>query len=137
MRGRLPLDAVRRTRQVRQLALFPPRIGCRRRAVAGLERRGLDYLLLIFHPHLPRTSRLDENDWRDAWLRNLLDELDVPYIWTKDLFRRDASTEPLAFERYILPDNGHPTTYFNELIAAEIKRHVLQGPIRVHPGLTD
>jgi hypothetical protein len=76
---------------------------------------------------MPGVSPLDrETDWRDPFLRNLLQEHKIPYIWTKEVFKKDITKQGknISFERYIMPDNGHPTSYFNQLIAREIKTYI-------------
>lgn len=95
--------------------------------VNELEANNIDYVFVIFHPHVPGLSTLDsESDWRDPWLRKLLDDNQVPYIWSKDLFRQDTGDDEPSFDRYIIPNDGHPTTHFNELISQEIKGVVLE-----------
>ena len=84
-------------------------------------------MFLVFHPHWLGKSTLDSNsDWRDRFIKQLLDDNDVPYIWTKDIYRQDTKNKDMSFDSYIIPDDGHPTTYFNELIAEEMKRHILE-----------
>jgi hypothetical protein len=46
----------------------------------------------------------------------------MPYIWSKELFWQD--TKGKAF----MLSDGHPTSYFNSLIAEEIKRYALENP---------
>lgn len=66
-----------------------------------------------------------EDNWRDRLLRERLAHHQVPYIWSKDLILADPAWTGSNLDLYMLLDNGHPTTYFNTLIAAEIRRHVL------------
>lgn len=100
-----------------------------------LDEQQIDYCFLIFHPHFPGVSTLDrESDWRDPFLRTFLDSAGVPYIWSKDLYRRDAGDSPPPFDQYIVPTHGHPTTRFNRIIAAEILRRIHEiGPGRKVP----
>lgn len=96
--------------------------------VKEMRDRDLDFVFLVFHPHWPGVSTLDgESDWRDPFLRELLEQHDIPYIWAKDIFRTDIqSRDDFTIDEYIVRSNGHPTTYFNELVAAEIKRYVME-----------
>lgn len=96
--------------------------------IQELNAKNLEYFFVIFHPHFPGVSRLDEeNDWREIFLKNLLHEYNIPYIWSKAIFQQDVKKRggKFSFADYILPDNGHPTSYFNMLIADEIKKSVL------------
>ncbi len=92
--------------------------------IKELRAKNIDFVFLIFHPHWPGVSTLDDKeiDWRDPFLKQLLQENDVPYIWSKTLFQQGT-----AGEAFILPD-GHPTTYFNKVVAEEIKRYALESP---------
>jgi hypothetical protein len=93
--------------------------------ISTLESHDLDFVFLIFHPNVSGVSPItEESDWRDPFLEQLLQENNVPYIWSKRLVPRNEG-EVLDVSDYFLED-GHPTTHFNELIAAEIKDFVLQ-----------
>ena len=96
------------------------------RSVEQLRALNLDFVFLIFHPDLPGVSKLtDPPDWRESFLRPLLDQHDIPYIWSRDIFSYDSRETQKPPQDYIGRD-GHPTSYFNGLIAAEIKRTVMQ-----------
>ena len=95
--------------------------------VKELRSNNFDYVFLIFHPHWPGVSSLyDETDWRDSFLKQLLHENNIPYIWSKDLFKQDSRDGKYSYDDYISPDNGHPTTHFNKLIADEIKKYMME-----------
>ena len=94
-----------------------------------LQAKEMDFVFLIFHFVKPGDAIFDpreENNYRDNFLREFLTKNQVPYIWSKDLIRED--TDEMAFDltRYIAPDNGHPTSYFNTLIAAQIKKYAIE-----------
>lgn len=91
-----------------------------------LRERSLDHLFVIFHPQWAGVSTLDgPDDWRDEFLRQVLEERKLPFVWTKDLLRADREARALSWNDYIDPDNGHPTTRYNRLVAAEIRSRVL------------
>lgn len=95
------------------------------RAIADLKARDLDFVFLIFHSE--DDFRLDEDlEWRNAYLRDILDRNEVPYIWSRDLVREDEHYADYQHERYIIPIDGHPTSYLNGLIANRIKEIVLR-----------
>ena len=94
--------------------------------VDELKAKKLDFLFVVFHPHAVGINPLDDNsNWRDQFLQELLIELEVPYVWSKKLFELDTQNRDFSFDEFIIPGNYHPTTYFNNLIAQEIKKYIL------------
>jgi hypothetical protein len=94
-------------------------------ALKELKNHNIDFIFLVFHPHIPGISSLDkESDWRDPFLRNLFQRFDVPYIWSKDLIKDLGPMNALDYSDYMGPD-GHPTTLFNTIIAERIQEVVL------------
>ncbi len=59
-------------------------------------------------------------------MKNFLEKHNIPYIWTIDLIEQDTLYDKYDIPKYIIPGDGHPTTYFNTLIANEIKRAVIE-----------
>ena len=59
-----------------------------------------------------------------------MDENQIPYIWSKDLILQDYKGSLTDFgknsDQYFIPNNGHPTTYNNTLIARELKKYILE-----------
>lgn len=97
--------------------------------VKELRTNNIDYVFLIFHPNWSGVSTLDdETGWRDSFLKQLLHENNIPYIWSKDLFKQDSRDGKYSYDDYINPGIGHPTTHFNRLIADEIKKYTLENP---------
>ena len=92
-----------------------------------LNESGNRFTFLVFH--FVDTSNYDfgvlQDSWRDNLLRDLIQENRVDYIWSKDLIRSDRAFDPKDVSNFIIPENGHPTTYLNSLIAREIKSFVL------------
>ncbi|MBL7962794.1 MAG: hypothetical protein JNM31_03020 [Flavobacteriales bacterium] len=101
------------------------------RVVDQLRSSGVDFVFVVFHYLTPDQTEWmvgREDNWRDRMLRDFLDERNVPHIWSKDLILQDSAWTGDNLERYMLLDNGHPTTYFNALIAREMKKSVLAAP---------
>lgn len=95
--------------------------------VKELKTNNIDYVFLVFHPHWYGVSTLnDEANWRDSFLKRVFHENNIPYIWSKDIFQQDSKDRPFSYDDYIIPGNGHPTTYFNKLISDEIKKYTLE-----------
>ena len=62
-------------------------------------------------------------DWHDAWLRETLDELEIPYILSIDVVREALPQATL--DELFVPENGHPSTWFNQVITDAIARRVV------------
>ena len=64
-----------------------------------LRAEKIDFVFLIFHPHTPGVSTLDnENNWRDRFLKQFLEEHNLPHIWSKEILRRDVEGNNLQHE---------------------------------------
>ncbi len=99
------------------------------RVVDSLRTHDIPFLFVVFHyltPDQPEFMVSREDNWRDQMLRAFLEDHHVPYIWSKDVIRRDPAWTGANLDRYMIMSNGHPTTYLNELIAEEMKRMVLE-----------
>ncbi len=97
------------------------------RAIERLRSSRVDFVVLVFHYLTPDQEEWmvgREDNWRDRLLRERLAHHGVPYIWSKDLILSDPAWTGANLDKYMLLDNGHPTTYFNTLIAAEIRKAV-------------
>lgn len=93
-----------------------------------LTSRKLDFIFLIFHPDQVRgVGDLNENikDWRSTFIRRILDENNIPYIWSKDIILQNMKDENLSLNDHFIPGDGHPTTLQKELLAERIKEFVL------------
>jgi hypothetical protein len=97
--------------------------GLIRDMVAELRSHQLQFVFVIFRAQWPTSLR--NEDWRDRFLDETLRELHAPVIRTKDLIVAAAEAEGRAFPDFFVAD-GHPTSHLNELIAAEIKKHVIE-----------
>ncbi len=89
-------------------------------AISELEARRLDYVILVFHARRELRRGLD---WRSTWLRSLLDDRRVSYLWSYDILRREASD--VDVDQLFDPRNVHPTTLANRIIARSIAEHVI------------
>lgn len=95
--------------------------------VKELRTNNIDYVFLIFHPLFPGVNTLDDKtDWRDSFLKQVLHENNIPYIWSKDVLKQDSMDGKYSKDDYIIPENGHPTAHYNRLIAEEIKRYTIE-----------
>ena len=90
--------------------------------VQELCRRDIPFLFIIFHSG----SAILREDWRNPWLRNMLERNTIPYVWSKDLLTQLESE--LGIDALIGLQHSHPTTLYNETIAREIQ-HFIQGPL--------
>ncbi|MDD5556053.1 MAG: hypothetical protein PHN82_02260 [bacterium] len=81
--------------------------------------RGLDFIFVLFHDWWDGPPC-----WRGRFFRDYFESRGVPYIWSADLMRERAAGVPLG--ELISPESGHPTTRYNRILAAEIKRRILE-----------
>jgi hypothetical protein len=96
-------------------------------AVRELDARGIDYVFVIFHGNWRAVGTIDsEGNWRDRFLKKLLEEHEIPYIWSREIIRAASQDSGTSLEDYFVPHDGHPTTHYNTLIAERIKRLVLE-----------
>lgn len=94
-----------------------------------LRDHGVNFMFIVFHyiePGNQQFSVEDENNWRDNFLREYMEKNKIPYVWTKELIRKDPSYDGKNIEKFMILENGHPTTYFNGLIASEMKSKLLE-----------
>ncbi len=93
--------------------------------ISKLRESNTDFLFLIF-AHLNDMKTKDNENWRVDFIKQLLDENKVPYIWTKDLIKNKFKPdyEP-SVNTYFIENDLHPTSYFNEIISMEIKRKII------------
>lgn len=99
-----------------------------KRVVKKLRDNNIDFVFLVFHYLKPGDDefKVENNDnWRDVFLKEFLAENEIPYIWSKDLIKKDTSYTGSNYEKFMILENGHPTSYFNEIIAQEIRRKLL------------
>lgn len=99
-----------------------------KRAVNHLNGLDLDYVVMVFHHRediLKSEGEVDP-DWREKFIKEQLEKLDVPYIWTRDLILADHKKTGKGYRDYILEHDGHPTTYYNQLVCEEIKKRISQ-----------
>ena len=92
-----------------------------------LKRDQTDYVFVVFHyldAGIPE-YKIDHENWRDRFLKDFVSKNNIPTIWSKDIIKKDMEDHGYTIDRYIDKKNHHPTTYLNELIAAEIKKSVL------------
>jgi hypothetical protein len=82
-----------------------------------LKNAGVDYVFMIFD-----NLYNEDGDWRYRHLMSFMHIHKLPYFGTGDLIANDAVNREFVFEDYIIDGNGHPTSYYNKLVADEIAR---------------
>lgn len=90
-----------------------------RSTAEDLRTRNIDFLFLVFEPMYNTIG-----DWRSLFLRSVLEEAHVPYLFTGDIVWNDGYRQG-NYARYEQLDNGHPTLYQNRLIGREITRYLM------------
>jgi hypothetical protein len=92
-----------------------------KQVVDTLKASGLDFVILLFNPEDHQMP-----DWRLDFLIGFCEDQQVPYICDRDLRLEDASGKTYDPDLYCISGEGHPTSYMNRLIAADLKRCVLE-----------
>lgn len=90
-----------------------------------LKETNTDFVFLIFHPETG-----SELDWRLTFLRDLFQEYKIPYMCDLDIREADNTFSEYNPFNYALENDGHPTTYLNQLIAKDLKRYILNPKYR-------
>ncbi len=90
--------------------------------LAKLDERNLDYLFVVFHA---MWSFQNEEDWRDAFLRDFFKKKQVPNLWAKEIVKRDMNEKQKKIQDYFQANGGHPNPYHIKLISDEIKTIIL------------
>jgi len=85
-----------------------------------LKSNVVNYRFLVFSPVFN-----SESEWREKVIRDLLEEEEASYIFTKDLYQADSNYYNVPTSFYESPEHGHPTDYQNELICDEIWKCLL------------
>jgi len=99
-------------------------------AATEFRKMNIDFVFLIFHHEDLLNEQDAQGGWRDTFLLRVLTENEIPFIWTKDIVKKDTGIRDYQFERYIIPGDGHPTSYFNSLISRAIADSVFAHPPR-------
>ncbi|MFN8397925.1 MAG: hypothetical protein U0176_25130 [Bacteroidia bacterium] len=103
---------------------------------AELRAQDIEFIFLVFHFEDDMMSPKSEENWYDQFLRKTLADNQIPYIWSKEIIRNHRLAHPEnSHDDYIIPGDGHPTTLYNNLIAAEIKKEVFKRALPEIPAL--
>ena len=99
-------------------------------AAKELRESKTDFVFLIFQGFNDFTMP-EKDNWRIQLVKGILEEEKIPFIWAKDLIKDNYKPEdPKDLDRFLIPGDGHPTSYFNKIIAEEIKKVVLENESR-------
>lgn len=82
-----------------------------------LKNAGVEYVFMIFD-----NLYNPDGDWRYQHLMSFMHIHKIPYFGTYDLIVNDVINRDFVFEDYIIDGDGHPTSYYNKLVADEISR---------------
>ena len=83
-----------------------------------VRRRGLDHVFLVFEP---QEALREGPDWRAVFVRELLETEGVETMWARDVLPATGA-DPAD---YYIPDDGHPNTAFNRLVAEALAARIL------------
>lgn len=84
-----------------------------------LRVRDIEPIMLLFQP-----INQPESDWRSSFLLDLFSSLNLEVIDTRKLLLQDIEKSKNVKEDYFIPEDLHPTSLYNLIIAEEIKNWV-------------
>jgi hypothetical protein len=90
--------------------------------VEELRRRQLQFVFVVFRAQWP--TPVDQEDWRDQFLEELLRELRVPAIQARHVLVAEAAAQGRRADEFFVAGDGYPTTEQNRLIALKMKDYV-------------
>ncbi|MEP7169274.1 MAG: hypothetical protein ABI855_07870 [Bacteroidota bacterium] len=101
-------------------------------AADELRKTNTDFVFLIFEGYNDFTIS-PENNWRVSLKKEILEKEKIPNIWARDLIKNDYKPEnPKDIDRFLIPGDGHPTTYFNNIVSEEIKKMVFENELNTN-----
>lgn len=85
-----------------------------------LRSRGIQPLVLLFEPIGRHTA-----DWRATFLKEIFRENGIKVIEAKKALYEDMKVHDRSEEQYFIPIDLHPNSYYNGIVAKELKKQVL------------
>jgi len=86
-----------------------------------LEARELQYAFLLFNREEVVLSD-DAMSWRDPFLYQAMEDLEVPYLSAKSIMRRAAERLGADVRDFFQPGNGHPTALGNQVVLEAVMK---------------
>jgi hypothetical protein len=90
-----------------------------KKQVAQLREAEIEPMMLLFQP-----INQPENEWRCAALLSLFDEMNLEVIDAKAVLSTHLDSNGGSKAEYYIPEDLHPNSNYNRLIAAEVKKRV-------------
>ena len=85
-----------------------------------LRAREIEPTVLLFQP-----TGQQENEWRYSFVNAFFQKHELEVIDTRQLLLDDMKSSKLSENQYFIPKDLHPNSYYNSVIAAELKRVVM------------
>ena len=94
-------------------------------AVRLLRQSKTDFMFLSFQES--KDYLIPEKDnLRLSFIRQFFTKNHLQYIWAKDVIKDGTNLQDsIAIRKYFIYHNDHPTSYFNYLLASEMKKRIL------------
>ena len=94
-------------------------------AVRLLRQSKTDFMFLSFQES--KDYLIPEKDnLRLSFIRQFFTKNHLQYIWAKDVIKDGTNLQDsIAIRKYFIYHNDHPTSYFNYLLALEMKKRIL------------
>lgn len=90
-----------------------------KKQIGLLREAEVEPMMLLFQPIIQ-----PENEWRCKALLNLFDEINLDVIDAKSVLSVHLESNEGTEADYYIPEDLHPNSKYNQLIAAEIKKRV-------------
>ena len=96
-----------------------------RKTVEQFRASDTEFVILLFQGgyHGP-------NEWRNIFLRDLFEEMEVPYIASSDVIGVADQLDPKDVSAYTITGDGHPTSYANKLVSEVLRQYLLNPELR-------
>jgi hypothetical protein len=92
-------------------------------SVKELRENHIDFIFIIFEGYTDFKIS-EEKNWRIKFVKKVLKDENVTSIFAKDLIKDEVDPKLKNLSKFLIPNDSHPTSYFNKIVANEIKRQV-------------
>jgi hypothetical protein len=93
-------------------------------SIKELRENNIDFIFLVFEGY-GDFKISEEKNWRIKFIKRILKEENVTPIMAKDLLKNEVAPKLKNLNKFLIPNDSHPTSYFNKIVSDEIKRQVL------------
>ena len=92
-----------------------------RHQVKQLRDKDIEPLILLFQP-----IQQSEDEWRLQFLLGLFDNLNLDVLNARTILQDEMKVSGKSEEEFFIPNDLHPTSTYNQIVAQEIKSAVIE-----------